>query len=386
MKNILLIIHAFRDLLIRILPSFKKHEGGFAFIVHPRNINDVSRKYAFARHIPKSWLLFFLKHYWPVVISEVTGLHSQKTGKPVKGWIITIPLTAHQMMEDKKLALKKTIQAAQLAKKLGADLIGLGALTASISGGGLYLIDKVDIGITTGHAYTAHIVTSNVFKLTNRFGLNKKDMLVAIMGAAGSVGSTSTKILARSGYNNLLLIDIDRKKDLLMSLVKNLKKDNEQINIEVTHKISTIKNADFIITATNAPEAVVTEEDLKSGAVVIDDAQPSDIAYSVLDRKDVLIIEGGLIHTPGINTHFNFGLKDRFDNFCCLGEVMILASVGFKENFCIGRGATLELVDKIRNLGAALPFTLAEFQNFKECISTEKMEIVEKIIKNRLRK
>ena len=39
-----------------------------------------------------------------------------------------------------------------------------------------------------------------------------------------------------------------------------------------------IKEAEFIITATNAPEAVVTSEDLKSGAVIIDDAQPSDVS------------------------------------------------------------------------------------------------------------
>ena len=69
-------------------------------------------------------------------------------------------------------------------------------------------------------------------------------------------------------------------------LIPYLKNLNPNINIEVSHQISAIKKADFIITATNTPEALIKADDLKSGAVVIDDAQPSDVSPEALRRCD----------------------------------------------------------------------------------------------------
>ncbi|MCR4284149.1 MAG: hypothetical protein NUV64_02420, partial [Parcubacteria group bacterium] len=65
MKTVILIFHAFRDLSIRRLPRFKK-QGGFAFLVHPRDIKDVYRKYPFASFFSEKWVKKFLKFYWPI--------------------------------------------------------------------------------------------------------------------------------------------------------------------------------------------------------------------------------------------------------------------------------------------------------------------------------
>ena len=105
MKVVVLILHAFRDLLVRYLPRMRKR-GGFGFIVHPRDIPDVYRKYPFLKFLPIPALEWFLRHFWPVVLSEVEGMKTLD-GKPVKGWIITIPLTAKQMLDDRNLAKKK---------------------------------------------------------------------------------------------------------------------------------------------------------------------------------------------------------------------------------------------------------------------------------------
>ena len=147
-----------------------------------------------------------------------------------------------------------------------------------------------------------------------------------------------------------------------------------------SHRIKDIKEADLIITATNAPEAVIVSDDLKSGAMVIDDAQPSDVSSEVLQREDVLVIEAGIIHTRGISTNFNMGLKDRYDNFCCLGEVLILASAEFNGHYSIGRGVDVKQVDHIVALSQGLNFRLAEFQNFNESINQEKIDHIRSII------
>ncbi len=68
MKTLIVILHAFRDLIVRWLPNLRKGEYCFAFLVHPRDINDVYRKYPFAKFLPEKLLLLGLKHFWPVVL------------------------------------------------------------------------------------------------------------------------------------------------------------------------------------------------------------------------------------------------------------------------------------------------------------------------------
>jgi predicted amino acid dehydrogenase len=383
LREIRLILHSVRDLVIRLLPNFS--DGltyKYAFLVHPRNINDVYRKYPLFKLIPKNILEFLLRHYWPVILSHVTGVRSQKTGKEIDGIILTIPLTARQMMEDRKLALKKITQAVRLAEKNGVKLIGLGGLTSSLTKGGLDLIGRTKVDITTGHAYTAFNVTETLFKLSNIVGLDKETALVAIVGAAGSVGSTSAKLIARKGYKNMLLIDLERKHIHFQDLIEEIKKLNPETNVSTSHQIRDVKNSDLIITATNAPEALIKVDDLKNGAIVIDDAQPSDISPEVLTKDNVLVVEAGVVHTPGILSHFNFNLKDRYDNFCCMAEVLILASLEHKGNYVINR-ATISSVDEVSEQGRKLGFRVGEFQNFIESIRQEKISHIANIIKER---
>jgi predicted amino acid dehydrogenase len=380
MKHIKSILHAFRDLFIQILPDMSKKDSyKFAFIVHPRSRHDVDRKYPFFKYAPDWFANFFTRYFWPVRLSTITGLKSEKDGKEIKGYIISVLTTARQMIENRDLALKRIIQACVLAEKSGAKIVGLGGLTSSFSKGGLDLIDKVGINITTGHAYTSYNVTQNVFALTKYMNLDKKQVWVGIVGAAGSVGSTSAKILAREGFKNLILIDVERKKHYFEDLVAEIRTLNPEAHIELSHQIRDIKKCSIIIAATNAPEALIKSEDLKLGAIVVDDAQPADVHPEVFERDDVLVIEAGVTHTPHINNHFNFGLKSRQDNYCCLAEVFILASNEWSEHYVINR-ATLDLVDEIAELGNKLNFKIASFQNFKEAISEEKLIHIKNII------
>lgn len=384
MKIFILFYSAIRDLLIRYLPEFHKKNYSFAFLVHPRNTADIYRKYPFFRHFPDRFTDWAFRHLWPVVLSEVEGVISIKNGRNVRGFILTVPLTAKQMLEDRVFAVKRIIDTIKLAEKLGVKIVGLGALISSLTKGGLDLIGKVKPNITTGHALTAHTVTSNLFMFVELFKIDKNKVLVAIVGATGSIGSSSLKILARAGYDNFLLVDIERKAHFFENLVIELKKMNPDVKIETSSQIRSIKTADFIITATNAPEAVITSEDLKSGAVVIDDAQPSDVSIEVFDRDDIIAVEGGLLNTPNIKNHFNFGLKNKYDNFSCMGEIITLAAHEYDHNYVVNK-PTLELIDEISSMSHKMGIKLAQFQNAKEVISQEKLDRIDKIIKNNIK-
>ena len=379
-RSTLAIIHSFRDLVVLLLPERASSEYAYAFIVHPRDIRDVYRQYPFLRAVPSFLIELILRSYWPVIISRVSGLSSVETGREVRGFVLAVPLTAEQMLADRELARHKIIQAAKLAKKSGAKIIGLGGLTASMSRGGLDVVENVRINVTTGHAYTAHNVRKNIFNLMESFGASKKETLVAVVGAAGSIGSSTAQVIAREGFTRILLVEVERKKDAVQKLIPILEGLNPDIEVLISHSIEDIRKADFIITATNTPEALVRPQHLKPGAVVIDDAQPSDVSPEVLVRPDVLVVEAGVVHTPQIRTHFDFNLKGKNDTFCCMAELLILAAHSWEDHYTIA-GTNLERVDTIAQWGRDLNFRPAALQNFLESISDEKVKRVKEAVR-----
>lgn len=354
----------------------------FGFLVHSRSVKDFHRKYPITKKLPVSVLEWILFRMWPITVSEVTGLKKQGDSEEVRGYVIGIPMTARQMMEHKEKALKKIQQSVLLARNKGLRLIGLGGLTSSLSKGGMDLLDIVpDISVTTGHAYTAVNVTNNVFKVTELFSL-PKTAPIAIVGASGSIGATSAKILAEEGYMNITLIDLPRKAHFFDELKKEMTTLNPLINIQTSHSIKDIKNSQIVITATNAPEALVNVEDVSPGMILIDDAQPSDIHPDVLKIDDVLVLEAGVVHTKDVYSHFNFNLKNRDDNFCCMAELLILAAFEREGHYVINR-ATLDKVHEIRAMGEKMNFHIAEFQNYMEKIPAGKIDAMKDVIKKK---
>lgn len=383
MKTLLAFTHALRDLILLKLPIKRvTSKYTFAFLVHSRNLTDVHRKYPITRVLPTRMLNWLILRAWPVVVSQVDGLKDLTSGESIHGLVIGLPMTASQMMANKSLALKKVIDAVHLSEKFGVKIIGLGAYTSSLSAGGLHLIDKVKASLTTGHAYTAHTVREYVLHCLKLFNLDRKSINVSIVGAGGSIGSTVAKLLAADGFTKLQLIDLEHRTDKINELEIDIHLLHPTVVISKFSSISSVINSEIVVTATNAAQALIYSRDLMEGAIVIDDAQPPDVAEDVMERDDILVVAAGTVHTPNIETHFNFGLKDKHDNFCCLCEVMILSSHSHNGHYVLSR-PSLEQVKGMAKMGKRLGFKLARLQNFKEIISNAKIESVASAIKKR---
>lgn len=378
MRFLRLIGSAFFDLVIRWLPQIKPRKG-FAFLVHPRNHKDVVQKYPFLKPLSPRLLDFLLAHFWPVTVSRVTGA-MKKDNSRLPGWVISIPLTADQMMYDRERAKKHIAKAAHLAERKGANMIGLGALNASLTRGGLDLLPRIKAHVTTGRLYTSKVVTDTADKARRELSIPLEDTIVAIVGAAGSIGAASAQLLQRKGYKNFIFVDIEKKNEQLEDLkilLENL--GNGEQDIEITHDIERIYRADIVIAVTNRPETLIKSEHLKSGAVVVDDAQPSDVDSQILEeRDDVLILEGGVAHHDEIDAHFNFGLKHKTDMFSCLAEAIILAAIEYQDNFQVGSVFEVDFNEfaKLEEEADELGFSLGEFQNFVKVYSSEDIDRV----------
>ncbi len=362
---------------------WKNEEYKFAFLVHSRNSNDLSRKFKWVKYLPTFLLDFLTLTLSPIEVSKITGLIG-KDDKPIKGVVIGIPMTAKQLIENRTLALKKIIKAVNLAKSKGANFIGLGAMTASLSRGGNDVIETIpDVTITTGRTYTINNIVKYIEYCVNKFNLDSTSVRVGIVGAAGGIGSGVAIALAKSKFRHFVLIDLERKLENLKKTIVILEKDMKDLTIEISHKVSSIKNCNIIIAATSAPEVVITSKDVNPGTIIINDAQPSDISPEIVSsRPDVLVIEGGVVKTNNIDCHINFGLHNKTDIFSCLAETLLLAFEDSKEHYSIN-GYSYDFMSQLKKDGDKLGFSISPLQNDRGLISEKQIEEFGRIIQQR---
>jgi predicted amino acid dehydrogenase len=316
----------------------------FAFLIHPRTSarEDMGRVSRVFFCFPEIILQKLTPIFDPIPAGKITFLGT----KEVIGWIIVVPLLGkHFFSFPREFVVKKIIKAIELAKKLGANVVGLGALTSPVTHGGEDLIGKIkNITITNGNSLTAAVVVKAVKRISEIKKIDLSKEKIAVIGAGGSVGKGSSLLLAEHKF---LLILIDKKEK-----IDELKKDFSSFlstgNIVISDEISLIKEAEIVIVATSSADQIIKSDYLKEGAIVYDITQPKNTHPNILkERKDVMIIDGGVIDTPKIDYGMDIGLKEH-QAYACLVETMICALEGIEENYV---GYTkLENAKKMLNL------------------------------------
>lgn len=316
----------------------------FAFLIHSRDYTDVQRKFKIAKYLPKSWVEFWCLHWPPIVVSTVTGFKSQKTGEENKGWLIAIPMTAKQMMENREMAKRKIVKAIKKAEKLGAGIVGLGALTSSVTNGGLDIADKAGVLITTGNSLTAGIAVKHTQEIIEK---NSNIQTIAIVGATGSIGQAITKILT-ANYPEKNYMVFARTEATLETLINQVKQKINGIKINgYLNDIESLSEADLVIVATSAAGAIIKSSHLKNNAIIYDVTQPQNVDKKILsERPDVAIYDGGLVIIPFLNKKLPFGLPPK-TVFACFAETSLLAMEDHTESRSFIGKADLQQVNNM---------------------------------------
>ncbi len=283
----------------------------------------------------------------------------------ISGRIITVPLTPTQLLTLPRSQVQARISAAiDLARDLGASVVGLGALTAPASVGGKAFAKRNDIGVTNGNAFTAAMTLQAMEKLTAKLG---RDPLIAIVGATGSVGSCLTRLYARKHQGRLLLVA--RNEGRLSKLAADVRRTGVEATISVD--MADVSKADLVVLLTSSPDALLRSEHLKRNAVVLDDTVPRNTDEKLLtERPDVLIVDGGLVEIPGFHLRGSIALAPKLA-YACLAETMLLALSGHKGHFCMGDAHVdqAEHILKLANENRHLGFHLAPFRSFGRMIN-----------------
>jgi predicted amino acid dehydrogenase len=267
------------------------------------------------------------------------------------------PLTTDQMLRNPRLARRRVLQTVRLAEKMGATIAGLGAFASIVTRDGRELEGQVRLGLTTGNPQSAAIAVENVLQAAALTNLSLPHAIVAIVGAAGSVGSACAKMLARC-VGMLCLLDI--KKEELQTLIAQL--DGQPATIKVMASLDDVREADIVIAATSHPRVLVTAAHLKAGAIVVDAAQPKNVSEDLpQQRPDVLVIESAVIRAPGVDVHFDLDLGPG-EVLGCLSETMILTAIGWDGHYSLGKADPAQ-ASQVLAAGRSLGFRLAPFRN-----------------------
>ncbi|QUH18908.1 shikimate dehydrogenase [Alkaliphilus sp. B6464] len=347
----------------------------FAFLIHPIEIDDIYRKYKYLKILPKMMTEKVVSNVSPSVISKITDIKSES--QEAEGWFIGVPLTSSMMMNMQyKYVLKRIIDSGRIAEKLGARIIGLGAYTSVVGDAGVTVAKNLNIAVTTGNTYTVAAAFEATRNACNLLGKNLQESEVAIVGATGSIGKVCAELACREAKKVIL---VGRNIQRLIGIKLEFhQKYGYRVEVECCTNVSDgIENADVVITVTSSVDDVIKAEYIKSGAVVCDVARPRDVSKLVQEkRKDVLVIEGGVIEVPKeVNFNFNFGFPEGLC-YACMAETMILALEGKYENFSLGREMQIEKVDEINKLAEKHGFKVAGLRSFEKVIDEKYIESV----------
>jgi fatty aldehyde-generating acyl-ACP reductase len=305
------------------LPYLPRQRPTFAFIVHPRNEDDMFRAtcLSFLRNVSVDDADYVARvcALPPTIVGEVRFGFSL-----VRGEIISIACLPHDVVTPR--GRQEIVRAAQIAVDRGARVIGLGALTAPATAGGSWLRDQIGdrVTITNGNAYTAATLRRNVLEGIAHLALERR-ACVAVIGCTGSVGAVLSRLLASAGVD---LVLIGRKKTKVVQSLGDLS------SAVFSDSIDDAVAADVVVLLTAAPSARVTPRCLRPGALVIDAAEPANVSDADAQAwsAHATIVRGARVRIPSYHCSYDFGLADPAETFACLAETYLCARDGIREH------------------------------------------------------
>ena len=347
----------------RILyPGGYRRVNRFAFVIHP-----LSQQYL-TKTPPLDWIASVsppvvmnlvekaVAYTPPFVYSRVSGIRSP-TGDEAEGWLITVGGTPREIMaHGPEFTYSRLLAAAKLAKKLGAQVMGLGAFTKVVGDAGVTVAKRAPLPITTGNSYSASGALWAAHDAVQRIGRvhigasGKVAGKAMVVGATGAIGSVCARLLAKA-VDEIYLAAPEPAK--LLALKESIEQETPGAIVHVAGSADRdVANMDMIVTATSgAGKRILDITKVKPGCVITDVARPLDIsAEDVAKRPDVLVIESGEIQLPGDVHMKDIGLP-RGIAYACLAETIVLTLEGRFENFTLGRNIEWEKVREIYKLG-----------------------------------
>ncbi len=328
-------------------------EAVCAFMIHPMTVEDAWQAGRFRWVLPLylrglisektyRWLARLVRpmkvdDWHPIITAD---------GRRARVYLVGAPLLPDQIRAEPALAVRRAVQAAQLAANLGATVLGLGAYWSVVGNKGVDVQAQSPIAITNGGAYTAGTIKMAVPLMLARLRAREADpaaATAAVVGANGVVGFGICRAVVEQVRRLIMVgtdqVRLDRSKELLQ-------RRYPDTIIEATTTLERLREASIIFTATSDPDPVVYAEHVTPGCLLFDLGRPPDVDESVRAVPGVEIIPGGIVRLPG-------GPRGQIEDLgygpqlvpACLAEALIIALDGCYDRASLGDRTRSEDID-----------------------------------------
>jgi predicted amino acid dehydrogenase len=346
-----------------LYPGGFKRVNRFAFVIHPlsqeyfKKVKPVEVLSRVSPPLLMDSLEKVMAYAPPFVYSRVEGIRSP-TGVEAEGWLIAVGGTPKEIMNHSpEFTYRRLLAAADMARKLGAQIMGLGAFTKVVGDAGVTVARQAPLPITTGNSYSAsgalwaaHDALLRMRLLPRPRSKERVKFKAMVVGATGAIGAACARLLVRAA-EEVYLVSPETAKLLALKAAIEQESPGAKVVLAATTGRD-LPQMDMVVTATSgAGKKVLDIMKVKPGCVITDVARPLDLPPSeVARRPDVLVIESGEIQLPGEVHMKNIGLPPGVV-YACLAETIVLALEGRFENFTVGRQIEWPKVREIYQLG-----------------------------------
>lgn len=374
-------------------------EPDFAFVIHALSHNDFTRVpgLGLLKHMPKSWNDPFdqmASKAPPFVYGHIKHIISAANGKEINGIIYALPATPKVLKSaDPEVIYSKIESVCYDAANRGAKILGLGAYTKIVGDQGITINQNSPIPVTTGNSLSASATLWALADVVQKMNLLKADPatgyvdgMAMVIGATGSIGKVSAKLLSMIFKKVCLVAPRLNRLEELRQEIQLMSPKCEIIVATAANDLAS--EADVLVTATSAfDHKIVDVMRLKPGAVICDCSRPLD--FDIEDarkRPDVLIIESGEVVLPGpVDINFNMGLPGN-TVYACLAETALLTLEGRYESFTLGRDIEWNKVKQIYRMARNHGVQLAAIQGHMGIITDKEIALTRELALARRKK
>jgi predicted amino acid dehydrogenase len=377
------------ELAPRVLyPNGFKRVNRFAFVIHPLSQEHLkhARPIELLSEVAPPLVMDTLEKAMafapPMLYSHITGIRSP-TGVEAEGWLITVGGTAREIMSHgPEFTYRRLLDAADMARRLGAQIMGLGAFTKVVGDAGATVARRAALPVTTGNSYSAsaalwaaHDALLRLRLVSRRRGKARAHFKAMVVGATGSIGAACSRLLAKVAAEVMLVSPETGK---LLALRDLILRETPDAQLALSARANRrLGEMDMIVTATSGVgKKVLDIMKVKPGCVITDVARPLDLPpEEIVRRPDVLVIESGEIQLPGDVQMRDIGLPKNV-TYACLAETIVLALEGRFESYTVGRSIEWEKVREIYKLGLKHGMKLAAISGVNGVFSDADIERV----------
>ncbi|MBJ7295030.1 MAG: amino acid adenylation domain-containing protein [Dolichospermum sp.] len=227
--------------------------------------------------------------------------------------VLTLPIFEDELYSDPQKLVQMTVEALEMAGRLGAKTVSLTGLIPSATDYGRAILKAVEgrtdlPKITTGHATTCSAVILTIKKILLFSNRSLEQEKVAFIGL-GSIGLNTLRLMLKClpHPSNIILCDVYSKLESIQNIQRELISDlgfrgSIQIATSTLELPPEIYDATLIIGATSVPD-ILDIERVKPGTLIVDDSgphcfSPEQAIKRFEKQKDILFTEGGVLLAP----------------------------------------------------------------------------------------